>query len=51
MAPLLPRKELQAFIASCEFLISASRTDKMSKAECEIVAFYLSELQTVIKDT
>ena len=51
VAPLLPRKELQEFTASCEHLISAVRTGKvLSKEECELVQFYLSEILTIVKD-
>jgi hypothetical protein len=47
---IFQRKELQAFVAGCESLISSSRFDKdLQKDECNVVQFYLSELLTLIK--
>ena len=51
MAPLRPSKDLQAFIDGCEQLISAVRAGAvLSKYECDIVEFYLSELLTILKN-
>ena len=52
MEPSFPtNKELQAFMRACEHLISTTRTGQvLSREECEIVQFYLSELLTILKD-
>lgn len=51
MKPVFQRKELQAFIVGCESLISSSRLEKdLTKEECGVVQFYLSELLTIIKE-
>ncbi|MEO7862297.1 MAG: hypothetical protein ABIU05_18070 [Nitrospirales bacterium] len=51
MAPLLPRQELHAFISGCEHLISAFLLRaEVPKEERDIVEFYVSELQTLIKN-
>jgi hypothetical protein len=51
VAPLVPNKEIQAFVKSCEHLISAIRTGTaLSKEEYDLVQFYLSEILTVLKD-
>jgi hypothetical protein len=51
MEPVFERKELQAFVKGCEHLISSSRLDRdLTKEECGVVQFYLSELLTIIKE-